>query len=604
MNRFNLMKVIIIAIFCILIIRLGYLQIVEGQHYMALANNNRLRSLPIPAARGTFYDRTGLPLVANRPSFSIFIQNSSEKISDSLIKILSHVLEMNQETIRTKIQNFHGLPYEPIPVKTDVSPHVIAGIEENRSDFSELTIMVQPERKYIYQESAAHVFGYVGEISKAELESNSENRYKAGDIVGKLGLERMFDQYVRGHPGAEQIEVDADGQTIAVLDEKAPIPGNDLVLTLDYALQAATENAVQQRLHYLQTTLGRAKAQAAAAVVMNPNTGEILAMASWPSFNPNLFNGGISSESWEKIINNPYDPMENRAISGEYPPGSIFKIITGTAALELGKVLPEEKILDTGKHWLIPKGNAGGEALGWIDFKEALAKSDNVYFYEMGNRLGIDNLEKYARLFGLGRVTGIDLPGEESGLVANRNYKRKVYKDEWYLSETFDAAIGQGFQLVTPLQLALVMGEVANGGFRYQPYLVSKVVSPDGKTIKEFSPTQTGKAAISETTLSNIRTALHEVALPGGTAAQVFSGFPVSIAGKTGTAETGQGDDHGWFVAYAPFEKPEIVVSVLVEHGGYGVQSAAPIVKDILTAYFHLNQPSVSRQEKRHFNET
>jgi penicillin-binding protein 2 len=404
------------------------------------------------------------------------------------------------------------------------------------------------------------------------------------------------DKYIRGMVGAERIEVDANGQPIQILDERQPIPGNNLMLTLDYSIQWAAEKAIDERLRYLQSKQHRLQAKAAAAVVMNPKTGEILAMVSRPAFNSNLFNGGISNKNWNLLIGNPFNPMENRTISGEYPPGSVFKIITGTAALELGKVTTEEKILDTGKHWLIPKGNAGGEALGWIDFKEALSKSDNVYFYEMGNRVGIDNLEKYARLYGLGATTGIELQGEAKGLVANRRYKEEMYEDGWYLAETFDAAIGQGFQLVTPLQVAMVMGEVANGGYRYRPYLVSKIVSPDGKTIKAFLPEQTGRIKISGSTLEVIRNALHDVALPGGTAAHIFQGFPVSIAGKTGTAENPHGDDHGWFVAYAPFEDPQVVVAVLVEHGGYGSQSAAPIAKDILAAVFHVQESSADRE--------
>jgi penicillin-binding protein 2 len=268
--------------------------------------------------------------------------------------------------------------------------------------------------------------------------------------------------------------------------------------------------------------------------------------------------------------------------------------------LELGKVTPEEKIHDTGRHWLIPKGNAGGEALGWISFREALAKSDNVYFYEMGNRLGIDNLEKYARMFGLGAVTGINLPGEADGLVANRKYKEKVYGEEWYLAETFDAAIGQGFQLVTPLQIAMVMSEVANGGHRYRPYLVSKIVNSNNETVQTFSPEEVGSVQLSEKTLTLIRDALHSVAQEGGTADYVFRGFPISVAAKTGTAENPHGEDHGWFVAYAPFEDPQVVVAVIVEQGSYGATSAAPIARKILEAVFNINQtPDSSKAHKK-----
>ena len=314
-------------------------------------------------------------------------------------------------------------------------------------------------------------------------------------------------------------------------------------------------------------------------------------MASRPTFNPNLFAGGISSKDWNALNSNPFYPMNNKAISGQYPPGSTFKIVTGVAALELGKVTPEEKILDTGKHWLIPKGNAEGEALGWINFNEALSKSDNVYFYEMGNRLGIDNLEKYARLFGLGDYTGIKLPEEADGLVANQRYKKKVFEEDWYLSETFDAAIGQGFQLATPLQIGVVMSQIANGGQRYRPYLVNKILSPSGETIKTFGPEKVGDAPVSPKTLQLVREGLRDVAKEGGTGASLFQDFPVSIAGKTGTAENSHGSDHGWFVAYAPYEDPRVVVVVLVEQGGFGAGSAGPIVKKILEAAFNLNQP-------------
>jgi len=589
-KRLNVMQWIIVIVFVALVSRLDYLQVVQGQHYVQLADGNRIRIIPIKAPRGIFYDRNGVLLVSQRPNFAVTVATFSNSIPDAVVIKLGEILDMKEEDIRAKINRHTGLTFEPILIKSDVNLEMITKIAENRSEFPEVVIKAQPVRKYIYQDFAAHVFGYVGEISAVDLQKKKEDGYNTGDIVGKSGLEKVYDNYIRGTVGAERIEVDVNGHAIEVLGERQPVPGNNLVLTLDYEIQRAAEKAIDERLLYLQSQEHRLKAKAAAAVVMNPKTGEILAMVSRPAFNPNLFNGGISNKNWDLLTGNQFNPMENRAISGEYPPGSTFKIITSTAALELGKVTTKEKILDTGKHWLIPKGNAGGEALGWIDFNEALAKSDNVYFYEMGNRVGIDNLEKFARLYGLGATTGIELGGEAKGLVANRRYKEKRYGEDWYLSETFDAAIGQGFQLVTPLQMAMVMGEVANGGYRYRPFLVSRIVSPAGKIIKTFSPEETGHIKISPPTLLAIRNALHEATLPGGTAAGVFQDFPVSIAGKTGTAENSHGDDHGWFVAYAPFDDPQVVVSVIVENGGYGSQSAAPIAKDILAAFFHIHE--------------
>lgn len=586
--RLVVLSYTILIIFIVLVSRLGYLQIAHGQNFRVQSDENRIRLITITAPRGTFYDRNGVGLVSNRPGFSVSLVPISGPITDEVLGKLAEILGMNVEDIKKKIDRQEN-PLEPIRIKNDVSLEIVTKIEEHRDQLPGVTIDIQAIRNYVNNELAAHIFGYVGEISEVEMEKGKAQGYKSGDIVGKFGLEKVYDKDIRGTDGGEQIEVNVTSRPVKMLGKKEPVPGNDLVLTIDSKIQKAAEKAIDDRLHYLQTKLGNVNAKAAAAVVMNPNTGEVLAIVSRPAFNPNWFNGGISSKNWKMINDNPFDPMQNRAISGEYPPGSTFKIVTGTAALELGKVAPEEKIFDSGHHWLIPKGNAMNEALGWIDFKTALSKSDNVYFYEMGNRLGIDNLEKYARMYGLGDYTGINLPEESNGLVANQKYKMKVYGEDWYLSETFDAAIGQGFQLVTPIQMATVMGEVANGGHRYRPYLVSRIASPSGQIVKTFEPEERGSIKVSERNLNLIRDALHEVAMPGGTAASIFEGFPISIAGKTGTAENPHGDDHGWFVAYAPFDHPTVVVAVIVEQGGFGSDSAGPIARKILEAAFNVS---------------
>ncbi|MDF2928242.1 penicillin-binding protein 2 [Anaerospora sp.] len=588
-QRFDVLGLIVFIVFVALVSRLGYLQVVQGKYYERLADGNRIRLIPIMAPRGVFYDRNGVALVSNRPGFTVSLVPISGPIPDDVIRKLAAILAMNETDIRTKIQQNNGA-FEPIRIKTDIGPDIVTKIEERRSELPGVAIEIQPIRNYVNNELAAHAFGYVSEINDVELEKRKSEGYKQGDIIGKFGLERVYDKELRGIDGGGQVEVDVTGRPVQELGKKEPIPGSSLTLTVDYRIQKAAEAAIDEQLKYLQTKTEFVNAKAAAAIAMNPQTGEILAMVSRPTFNPNLFAVGISTKDWKLINENPSHPMDNKVISGEYPPGSTFKIVTGTAALELGKVTPEEKILDTGTHWIIPKGNAGGEALGWINFREALAKSDNVYFYEMGNRLGIDNLEKYARAFGLGTYTGINLPGESNGLVANRRYKEKVYEEDWYLSETFDAAIGQGFQLATPLQIAVMLGEIANGGHRYRPYLVSKITAPDGSVTKTFAPEEVGKIDISSKTLNLVRDSLREVAQEGGTAGDSFRGFPISIAGKTGTAENSHGDDHGWFVAYGPYEDPRIVVVVIVEQGGYGASSAVPIAKKILEAAFNINQ--------------
>lgn len=589
-NRLDVLALIVVLVIMLLIGRLVYLQVAQGAYYERLADGNRIRLIPIMAPRGIFYDRNGVTLVSNRPGFTVSIVPISGPVEENIILQISEILGVNPDIIRAKLAQHTG-SFEPIRIKSDVGPDIVTKIEERRRQLPGVVIEIQPIRNYVNNELTAHAFGYVSEINDTELEKLKPQGYKAGDIVGKFGLERVYDKELRGISGGGQVEVDVTGRPVQVLGKKEPIPGNNLILTIDYRIQKAAEIAIDEQLKYLQTETQFKNAYAAAAVAINPKTGEVLAMVSRPTFNPNLFSQGISFKDWNLLNNNPYNPMDNKVISGEYPPGSTFKIVTGAAALELGKVTPEEKILDTGRHWLIPKGNAMGEALGWLNFKEAMSKSDNVYFYEMGNRLGIDNLESFARTFGLGEPTGINLPGETSGLVANRRYKEKVYEEEWYLSETFDAAIGQGFQLTSPLQVASIMSQIANGGHRYRPYLVSKIINPKGDIVKEFKPEEVGKLTLSETNLNLIRDALRDVALEGGTAGHLFNDFPIDIAGKTGTAENSHGSDHGWFVAYGPFDDPRIVVAVLVEQGGYGTSSAAPIAKKILEAAFNINQP-------------
>jgi penicillin-binding protein 2 len=558
---------------------------VYGVDYRRKSDDNRIKLMPLIAPRGLFYDRNGVVLVTNRPGFTVSLIPITGPIPDAVMNRLATFLSMSPSELSTKIKQQDN-PLEPIRIKNNVGQDIISKIEEHRSDLPGVVLEIQSVRSYVYDDLGAHIFGYVGEISDHELDKMKAEGYKSNDIIGKFGLEQVWDKEIRGVDGGTQEEVDAAGRPVKMLGKKEPILGNSLVLTIDAKIQKAAEQAVDDRLNYLQKRLGNRNAKAAGVVVMNPQTGEILAMVSRPAFDPNQFVGGISTTNWKKINDDLFNPMENRTIAGEYPPGSTFKIVTGTAALELGKVTPEEKIFDGGHY--MGKGNSEGEALGLINFKTALAKSDNVYFYHMGERVGIDNLAKYARMYGLGTPTGINLRDESSGLVANREYKEKEYHEDWYLSETLDAAIGQGFQLVTPLQEAMIYSEVANGGQRYRPYLVSKIISPDGNIIKTFEPEEMGRVQISEPNLNLIRDGLHDVALPGGTAGYVFEGFPVSMAGKTGTVENSHGDDHGWFVAYAPYDKPTIVVAVIVEQGGFGSDSAAPIARKILESAFNV----------------
>lgn len=588
-RRLRVLGILMVLVIAVLIGRAGYLQIYEGEYYAGLADGNRIRIIPAVAPRGTFYDRNGQLLVTNRPGFTVSLLPLTSPIKEEVIERLSALVHVPVEDIKAKIAGHSG--FDPIRIKADVTPDIVSIIEEQKELYPGVMIENTPIRDYVLKQEGAHTFGYVSEINDEELKEKKADGYKSGDIIGKFGLEKIYDKYVRGEDGGDQVEVDVSGKPVKRLGRKVPVPGDDLVLTIDKDLQTAAEKAVDDRLAAIH-------ASAAAAVVMNPQTGEVLAMVSRPAFDPNLFAHGISSKDWAKLNNNPFHPMDNKTISGEYPPGSTFKIVTGTAALTEGKVAPEEKIFDSGHHWIIPKGNAEGEALGWINFQEALAHSDNVYFYEMGNRLGIDLLEKYARMFGLGQRTGIDLPYEAKGLVANREYKKKNFEDgDWYLSETFDAAIGQGFNLVTPLQAAMVMGEIAADGKRYKPHLVSRIQTQDGDVIKEFQPELLSELQVPANVIKLVQEGLHDVT-KFGTAASTFRGFPVDIAGKTGTAENSQGRDHGWFVAYGPFDNPNIVVAVIVEQGGFGSQSAVPIGREILEAAFHVGRYAPDAQQQ------
>lgn len=577
-GRLTFLGVLFFLVIIILIVRAAYLQLYDGEYYAELADGNRIRIIPTIAPRGTFFDRNGQLLVTNRPGFTVSLLPLTEPISPEVIERVSRLLNVPVEEIQRRIAIHYS--FDPIKIKQDVTADIISIIEEQKYNYRGVIIEVQPVRNYILKQEGAHTFGYVSEISEYELEQKKDSGYKPGDIVGKFGLERVYDKDIRGVNGGEQVEVDVNGKPVQILGKKEPTPGYDLILTIDRDLQVAAESAVDGILKEIG-------ANAAAAVVLNPQNGEVLAMVSRPAFDPNLFAHGISVKDWNAINNNPYHPMDNKTITGEYPPGSTFKIVTGTAALAAGAVTPDEQIFDSGTHWLVPKGNASGEALGWLNFHEALAHSDNVYFYEMGNRLGADRLENYARMFGLGKETGIDLPYESPGLSDWKEYKMEVYGDEFYLSEIMDAAIGQGFNLVTPLQAAMVMGEIAANGKRFKPHLVKKMVTQDGDLIREFQPELLSELQVDPYIIKLVQDGLREVTVTG-TAASSFRGFPYPIAGKTGTAENSQGRDHGWFVAYAPFENPCVSVAVVVEQGGFGSQSAVPIGRKILEAAFEI----------------
>lgn len=561
-----------------------YLQLWRGDYYAKQSDGNRLRQSRILAPRGIIYDSEGKELVNNLPGYAVVLQKQSSYKQETLQR-LSNLLQMPVAEINAKIKASENF-YEPIMLKNNLDQQMVTKIEEQRRYMPEVMLSVQPIRNYPYHELGVHALGYVGEVSAYEIEQGLFKNITQGSLVGKAGLEKTYDKYLRGEDGAFMEEVDVAGNVVKHYDSVQPVPGKNLKLTLDYQLQKELEEFTDKHLAYLRNSGIAPGARAAAVIAIDPRNGAVRAMVSRPGYDPNWFVHGISSKNWNSINNDPNYPMNNKVITGEYPPGSTFKIVTGSAAFELKKVGLNEPIFDGGFHPMVPTmGNAGGEVLGWLTFIKALAMSDNVYFYELGYRVGIDNIEKYAHIFGFGERTGIDLEGESKGLVASKKVKREIWNEDWRLGDTFNAAIGQGFNLTTPIQLSVMLSIVANGGTKYQPYLVDSIINSDGSLFEKPKRAAGKHIDVSQQTIDYIRMGMSATTQEGGTASY-FAGLPKPIAGKTGTAENSHGRDHGLFVAYGPVDDPELVVVCIVEQGGFGSIAAGPIVYKAFEEFF------------------
>jgi len=601
-QRLFLLTVAAVLVFTVLVGRLGYLQLVEGEKYEKLATENRIRLLPLAAPRGDFLDRNGNPLVTSRLAPVISVVPMDMKKPDEVLQRLSQLLGYDvkqtvEDTIARLKERKEYRPYTPIRIATDADIATLTKIAEHQLELPGVMIEEQPIRDYPLKDVGAHVFGYVREISKEELDAWRDKGYKMGDMVGKTGLERVYDEVLRGEPGGQQVEVDAGGRPVKTLPgRKVPVAGSSLKLTLDRSLEEAAAQGLRESMDRIKTQF---PTKAGAVVVLDVRTGAVLAMVSEPSFDPNDFTREtIPPDTWQAMNDPKWQPQLNRAIRGEYPPGSTFKMVVATAGLETGTIRPRDTIVDRGVYWRIePKKcwKPGGH--GVINLTRAIEVSCNVYFYDLGYRTGIDAINRYAEGYGLGRPTGINLyPGEKTGLLATPEWKLKNYKllglkkpEPWQPGETLSAAIGQGFSSFTPLQMANYVATLANGGTRYRPYLVSQVIGPDGKVKETYGPEVMEKMDLKPSTLAAIKEGMHLVAQgPEGTAAAYFRNFPIPVAGKTGTAQNPHGADHGWFVGFAPYDKPEIAVAVLVEQGGHGGSAAAPVARRIFETYFHV----------------
>ena len=589
---------ILLLVILVLAGRMWHLQIVHGEEYAALADGNRMRRLSITAPRGVIRDRQGRILADNRLAFTVsVVPGGLTENRDEVVARLSDILGMSREDIEAALQGNHrAYPYEPLRLARDVPPEVAVAVEESRMDLPGVMVEQEPVRRYPAGSVGSHVLGYLQLASAADLAEY--DGYRPSDLVGRIGVERAYEEYLRGQRGFQQVEVNALSRPIRVLGSVPPVPGNDLVLTLDAELQRAATEALAQQLEQLKTAPDRqGPPGGGAVVVLDVKTGGVLALVSWPEYDPNRFIAGDRGAYFAALERDPLLPLFNRAIQGAYAPGSSFKPVTLLAALERRVTRPDEVYYATGvveiggrvfRDWTVTRGLP---AAGPVDAVAAMERSVNDYFYVMGSRAGIQAIASTARALGLGSSTGLDIrPADAAGLVPDPAWKRTYQQEIWYPGDTANISIGQGFLQVTPLQLAVMYMGLANRGVVYEPYLVEAIVSPTGQELYRRQPRVLSILEASPESWNAVHQGLVAVAHGSrGTARQAFIRFPIRVAGKTGSAQVAPGrDTHAWFAAYAPAEAPEVAVSVLVEYGGGGGAAAAPVACRVLAAYFGL----------------
>lgn len=577
-RRLVALNLIVVIMTAVLAVRLWQVQVLQGSYYVRLSEENRVRQFTIPAPRGLIYDRRGRPLVANRPSFTVAVLPLELRDPTAVLPRLAAIMRMPLGAIEAKIAAGRSRPYETVRIKRDVGTPLVTQIEENRLDLPGVLILAEPVRQYPLASMAAHVLGYVGEIDVNELADREVDGYKAGDLIGKDGVERIYESLLRGVDGHLNVEVDALGRPLRVLGREPAVPGQDITLTIDLDLQTAATEALIATGY-----------KSGSVVVTNPATGEILALANLPSYDPNLFAVGIKPQAWATLSGDPLHPLLNRAVGAAYEPGSVFKLVTATAALQ-ERIVTRSTMFNAPGYFQLGRWRFGDlKAWGSIDFLSGIANSVNVVFYTLGYQLGGERLAHYATMMGLGERTGIDLPGEIVGTIATPATKQKLVGEPWYPGDSVNMSIGQGALTVTPIQVARMVGSIANGGTLLQPHVLLKVTQKDG-TWQATSPTAQRYVPYDPNALSVVRDGMRAVVVRGsGTAAALPN---VALAGKTGSAENPRGQPHAWFAGYAPAEAPRIVVVAFVEHGFRGGLTAAPLVRRVFgTAFPETNDP-------------
>jgi penicillin-binding protein 2 len=592
-RRLRLVTIVSALILSGLFFRLWNLQIINGEKFRSLSENNRIAYRVVRSPRGLILDSAGRILADNRPSFNVYLIKEDAEDLKTTIRRLAAATGQPHDELRKKVRR--ASPFRPFLIQSDADRRTVAYLEEHRPDLPGVFIQVAPLRRYPHSSDAGHLIGYLGEVDGRQLKKLKKRNYRQGDLLGKFGVEYSQEKFLRGETGFKQVEVDAYGRELRVVRPFVNKPGFNIHLTLDYELQAKAEELF--------------KDHEGSIVAIDPRDGAILALLSRPSLDPNIFAGGIRRKDWRSLTQDILKPLQNRATQGQYPPGSIFKIVMAFAALSEKVVTPEEKVFCNGT---FPFGNRvfqdwkkGGH--GHIDLVQSLAQSCDVYYYNAGNKLGIARIAKAARLFGLGTPTGF-APREKGGLVPSDAWKRRRFKEKWYRGETISVSIGQGFNLVTPIQVANLIATVANGGTLWKPYIVRRVYGRNGFLVFEHKPTPIRQLPYKPETFKIVQKGLWEVVNgPRGTGKKAR--IPgVEVAGKSGTAQTVRLSvtgrkrkpeslprkyrDHGWFVAYAPFKDPRIAIAILGENQGRPGSFFAPITRKLISFHLKVNKAS------------
>ncbi|HVQ77164.1 MAG TPA: penicillin-binding protein 2 [Candidatus Binatia bacterium] len=561
--------------FVCLVGQLWYLQVLDGERLLEMSERNRVRIRPVVAPRGILFDRNGEALVDNRPAFTLSLIPRELEDRDTTLARLSVLLRIPIQDLQESLARVPADSIRAVRVRRGLSLREVAKVEERRIELPGVVVEAEPQRVYPASAFASHLLGYVREVNDEQIK---QGRYRRGDLIGQNGLERLLDEYLRGRDGGERYEVDALGRPVRVIERDEPEPGAQIVTTIDRRIQEAAERAMS--------------GLTGAVVVMDPRTGDVLAMTSSPAYDLDRFTGNLDPEDWLRLVRDPKFPFLNRAIQSQYAPGSVFKIVVAAAGLQEGTLMPMDRVYCNGQFhlggWTFKDWKSGGH--GHVNLRASIVHSCNVFYYQAGLRVGPEVIAKYARAFGLGSPTGIDFPAEKAGLIPSPIWNRQRFGRPWTGGDTVNTAIGQGQVLVTPLQVARMMSAVANGGILWKPRLLQRVEGPNGALLYAEPTRMAGQVDLSPVVWAFLRSALAEVVSKGtGTGARIPT---VHVAGKTGTAQSvarsraDRGQDHAWFASFAPADDPEIVVVVLVERGGKGGQVAAPIARKIYEVIF------------------